>query len=86
MKQTISKATGNFYIALLFIFICSGLNHVTAQDFLMQGWYWDYPKTTQGANWADTLRLKASDLGHSGFTGIWLPPLARASFGNSRNG
>ncbi len=86
MKQTISKPTGNFYIAFLFIFICSGLNHATAQDFLMQGWYWDYPKTTQGANWADTLRLKASDLGHSGFTGIWLPPLARASFGNASNG
>ncbi|MBK6914627.1 MAG: T9SS type A sorting domain-containing protein [Ignavibacteriales bacterium] len=59
---------------------------IFAQDFLIQGWYWDYPKTTSGFLWADTLTNKASDLKNAGFTYIWLPPLSRASFGNSSNG
>ena len=42
----------------------------------MQGWYWDYPKLAQAANWSDTLRLKAAALGSAGFTHIWYPPFA----------
>jgi len=57
-----------------------------AQDFMIQGWYWDYPKTASGANWADTLRLKAPELGEAGFTSIWLPPLSRTASGNWSNG
>ncbi|MBK7884175.1 MAG: alpha amylase [Chitinophagaceae bacterium] len=52
----------------------------------MQGWYWDYPKTAKGASWADTLRLKAGQLKTSGFTHVWFPPHAVASFGNNSNG
>ena len=59
---------------------------VFAQDFLMQGWYWDYPKTSNGFLWADTLTNKASDLKNAGFTYIWLPPLSRTSSGSSSNG
>lgn len=29
-----------------------------SQDVMMQGWYWDYPKTANGANWTDTLNVK----------------------------
>lgn len=72
----------HFYI-VLFLFIT---HNIFAQDFMMQGWYWDYPKTTAGYNWADTIRIKASSLKDAGFTYIWLPPLSRASFGNSSNG
>lgn len=86
MKSLIYKGLHPVYLALLLFLTGAGYTRVSAQDFMMQGWYWDYPKTTQGANWADTLRLKAGELGHSGFTGIWLPPLARASFGNGSNG
>lgn len=57
-----------------------------AQDFLFQGWHWEYPKTVQGAVWADTLRLKAPELAQAGFTHIWLPPLSRASSGAFSNG
>jgi len=57
-----------------------------AQDFLMQGWYWDYPKTTSGYLWADTIKNHAAELKNAGFTYIWLPPLSRSSFGNSSNG
>ncbi|MBN2571099.1 MAG: DUF1939 domain-containing protein [Ignavibacteriales bacterium] len=61
-------------------------NYIQAQDFIMQGWYWDYPKTTDGKIWADTLKDKAQELSKSGFTYIWLPPLSRTSYGNSSNG
>lgn len=86
MQSFFSKVKYRFHQTLLFTFIGLGFKYANAQDIMMQGWYWDYPKTTQEACWADTLRFKASELGHSGFTGIWLPPLARASFGNSSNG
>ncbi len=59
---------------------------LAAQDFLMQAWYWDYPKTTSGYNWADTLNNKAVELANAGFTHIWLPPFSRASSGNNSNG
>ncbi len=61
-------------------------NVLTAQDVMMQGWYWDYPKTAQGHNWADTLNQRAAHLGQAGFTYLWLPPLSRASFGSGSNG
>lgn len=70
---------------LLIIFLAySGIN--LGQDFLMQGWYWDYPKTPDGNNWADTLTNKAQELANAGFTYIWLPPFSRASSGDSSNG
>jgi alpha-amylase len=53
---------------------------------MMQGWYWDYPKTTAGAYWADTIGLKAQELGEAGFTDLWFPPLPRTSFGTNSNG
>jgi alpha-amylase len=59
---------------------------VKAQEVLLQGWYWDYPKTTENANWADSLWFKAETLNAAGFTYVWLPPLTRSSSGNSSNG
>lgn len=70
-------------IIILFVLIA---NTAFAQDFLMQGWYWDYPKTIDGNNWADTLTDKAQELADAGFTYVWLPPLSRASFGSGSNG
>ena len=57
-----------------------------SQDVLMQGWYWDYPKTIDGNNWADTITDKATELGNAGITHLWLPPFSRASFGSGSNG
>ncbi|MEM9548755.1 MAG: hypothetical protein AAGA77_22415 [Bacteroidota bacterium] len=72
-------------ISILFLlFMCSF--QMSAQDVLMQGWYWDYPKTANGHNWADTMTSKAAELGQAGITHLWLPPLSRASFGNGSNG
>lgn len=53
---------------------------------MLQAWYWDYPKGADNAVWADTLTAAAADLGQAGFTQVWLPPLARASFGANSNG
>ncbi len=70
---------------LLFLFL--SLNYlINAQDFMMQGWYWDYPKTCNGSNWANNLSSKAAELGGAGFTYVWLPPMSRASFGSCSNG
>ncbi len=60
------------------------------QDFMMQGWYWDYPKNGcngfSGANWATNLNTKVPALHTAGFTMLWLPPASRASFGQCSNG
>ncbi|RMG77927.1 MAG: alpha amylase, partial [Bacteroidetes bacterium] len=53
---------------------------------MIQGWYWDYPKTCNGNNWAQTLQGQVNTLQSGGFTYVWLPPLSRASFGSCSNG
>ncbi len=60
-----------------------------SQDFMMQGWYWDYPKA--GCNgvsttWASVLQGKANTLSNAGFTYIWLPPPTNTSSGSCSNG
>ncbi|HRI26479.1 MAG TPA: alpha-amylase family glycosyl hydrolase [Chitinophagales bacterium] len=72
-------------LCALFILFSARL---TAQDFMMQGWYWDYPKTASNptANWADTIKNKAAQLSNAGFTHMWLPPLSNSSSGNFSNG
>ncbi|MEO1513525.1 MAG: alpha-amylase family glycosyl hydrolase [Bacteroidota bacterium] len=74
----------HFFLNSFFVLCCMG--SALAQDFMMQGWYWDYPKTCEGANWAQTLDAKATELGNAGFTYVWLPPFSRASFGSCSNG
>ena len=72
---------------VIFTLICiSFFIKINAQQVFMQGWYWDYPKTSGGHSWADTLRIKAGNLKTSGFTHVWFPPHTVASFGNNSNG
>lgn len=73
-------------LLILSVILISIPYSIHSQDVLMQGWYWDYPKTDAGANWADTIRLKARGLGDAGFTYLWAPPLARPSGGMPSNG
>jgi len=84
LHQYLISMKRSFTFTLLFLTLI--LYKLTAQDFMMQGWYWDYPKTAAGANWADTLRLKTADMGSAGFTMMWLPPLSRTASGNWSNG
>lgn len=73
---------------LLFLFFITMQLQIFSQDFMMQSWYWDYPKELCGASdsWADVLNGKATELGDANFTYVWLPPSSRASFGACSNG
>ena len=71
---------------LFFIILLGFSSKASSQDVMMQGWFWDYPKTAAGENWTDTLKNIATDMGDAGFTHIWLPPFSRASFGSNSNG
>ncbi len=72
-------------LSLLVVLFCT-CPSAFAQDFMLQGWYWNYPGTADGYVWADTLNAKAQALANAGFTYVWLPPLSRASFGQTSNG
>lgn len=67
---------------ILHLLLSISIFNISAQDLMLQGWYWDYPKTCNGGNWAQTLTNQANDFQNTGFTYVWLPPLSRASFGN----
>ena len=71
------------------LLLLSGLS-LSAQDFMLQGWYWDYDKDGcngySGPNWAARLNAQTTTLGDAGFTFVWLPPASRASFGACSNG
>lgn len=74
----------SLFLSVIFSFLSYNLNGQAS--FMMQGWYWDYPKTAANANWADTLRLKTNELGNAGFNFLWLPPLSRTASGPWSNG
>jgi hypothetical protein len=70
----------------LLLAFCFSLSFwASAQDFMLQGWYWDYPKTASGANWINTVNTQVPGLAGK-FTYLWLPPLAKPSSGNFSNG
>ncbi len=83
------KSATVLFNALLIIFLTFSLN-VDAQDFMMQGWYWNYPKPGcddyTGSSWAEIMAAKAAEQSEAGFTMIWMPPLTDASFGDCSNG
>ena len=56
-------------------------------DFMMQGWYWDYPLFYTGiGNQIDYLNQEGEHLKDAGFTYMWLPPLAKSISGSSSMG
>lgn len=79
-----------FRVGFFFGLILLKINDLQSQDFLMQAWYWDYPKNGcsgySGQNWAVNLNGKAAELHNGGFTWLWMPPASRASFGQCSNG
>ena len=63
-----------YFLCFLLLF---SINISHAQQVMLQGFYWDFPKPTQGGRtWSDTLRLKAAALAQAGFTHVWYPPFA----------
>lgn len=74
------------FLCTLSLIGCGQTVWAQSPQVLMQGWYWDYPKTANGYSWADTLTNKAVALKNAGITHIWFPPHAVASFGTNSNG
>ncbi len=76
--------------SIFFLILLVSSFSVFSQDFMLQGWYWDYDKDGcngfSGPNWASTLDSKTAQLESAGFSYVWLPPLSRASFGQCSNG
>lgn len=80
------------FLLFLFLIVAKGYG----QDFMMQGWYWDYPKPDcylpgstspyTGPSLAEEMALKAEEQAAAGFTMMWMPPLIKASFGDCSNG
>ena len=57
-----------------------------AQDFLLEGCYWDCPESSSieideaSLNfWTAKIKSQAPELGHNGFSYIWLPPATTAN-------
>ncbi|MBL7927102.1 MAG: T9SS type A sorting domain-containing protein [Bacteroidia bacterium] len=74
------------FFSLTIALYAACFSQLSAQDFMLQGWYWDYPKTAQGAMWADTMANRAAEWGKAGFNMIWCPPMSMAASGNGSNG
>ena len=64
-----------YFLLLVLAAVMIGLPSI-AQQVMMQGFYWDYPKVGQGYNWSNTLKSQAAKLGTAGITHIWFPPFA----------
>ncbi|HPR29614.1 MAG TPA: alpha-amylase family glycosyl hydrolase, partial [Chitinophagales bacterium] len=55
--------------------------HAHAQEFMMQGWKWNYLQFLEGGGYLEYLENHAEELAEAGFTYLWLPPLAEGSSG-----
>jgi glycosidase len=66
----------HLFTLLTLLGLLASSQQVAAQQVMLQGFYWDFPKPPQGRIWADTLRLKAAALAQAGFTHVWYAPFA----------
>lgn len=64
-------------------FVALALTSATAQDFMLQSWYWGYPSSTGGRRWIKNMEAQAPQLANAGFTHIYMPPLSSGSSANS---
>lgn len=72
---------------LLLLLALAAHTGLQAQDFLLQGCYWNCPEDEPGSLpdsatlsfWLDKMANQAPELTHAGFTAIWLPNLAPSS-------
>ena len=65
--------------SLLFALSFAYIATATAQDFMMQGWYWNYPTTVGSKKWVSYMDTKLPEISDAGFTYVWLPPLSHGS-------
>jgi alpha-amylase len=66
------------FLVLLFL----GTAPLAAQQFMMQGWYWEFPKSVSSpTNFAVTVNNQVDALESAGFTDLWLPPISKGTGG-----
>ncbi len=77
-----------FYIKSVFSFFILSffIQYSSAQNVMLQAWWWEYPKTGQGKSFVDTLINKSKYLADRGYTYLWLPPLSLGQGGGASNG
>jgi hypothetical protein len=66
------------------LLLCAGslsLMGVYAQEFMLQGWKWNYLQFVEGGSYIEYLENHAEEIADAGFTYVWLPPLASGSSG-----
>ncbi|MFN8309526.1 MAG: alpha-amylase family glycosyl hydrolase [Chitinophagales bacterium] len=54
-------------------------NEASSQDFMFQGFYWNFPYLLGIKRWGQDFNNKIPELNKAGFTAVWLPPLSRSS-------
>ncbi len=91
LPPSLRQATTNKLLLICLTLLLIGLSfNLAAQNFMMQGWYWDYPKpgcnSYSGPSLAADMATRALAQKNAGFTMMWLPPMAKASFGDCSNG
>jgi alpha-amylase len=72
--------------AVLILFFVTVSLMSSAQDFMLQGWYWDYPASYGILSYAKHLQAQVPDFKEAGFDYIWLPPLSAAVGGGTNMG
>jgi len=74
------KYFSRIFIAIIF-FLKPCSSYSQQPDFMLQGWYWDYPNLVAGKNYMWNLALLGDELKDAGFTYVWVPPIAKGTGG-----
>ena len=69
----------------MLMFVCSA-SAIQAQDFMMQGWFWNYPLLNGTKTYSQFLQTQIPDLKEAGFDYIWLPPMSAAAGADTNMG
>ena len=68
------------------IICCITSLKISAQEFMIQSWYWNYPTYVVTDFYMEYLESLADEFHEAGFTYVWLPPLSKGSGGAASMG
>ena len=77
-RFSLTSSTMKFVVVFMLCF-CSTTG--MAQQFMLQGWWWDYPQSFGISRFGENYLTWLPDFQEAGFNYIWLPPLSRAAGG-----
>ncbi|MFN0275683.1 MAG: T9SS type A sorting domain-containing protein [Chitinophagales bacterium] len=69
-------------IPALLLFHQHFTSYSQSPDFMMQGWYWNFPGSVGTNSFMENLGLISGDFADAGFNYVWLPPLAKGTGGS----